>query len=125
MALKQKYIEAIDLYYEVDDWFVAKLKEFPRHVGIDIASQVNNSYAELPSRNGWTQTVGGVCTEVKPPIYFEVEYLNQEQDPPMFLDIQEIESDDYLDYYLEKKLLKSNGKSNKIKSNAEITRTSD
>lgn len=124
MALKQRYIEAIDLYYEVDDWFVTQLKEFPRLVGIEIAAQVNSSYDSLPQKNGWSQTVGGVCKDFKPPVYFEVEYLNQEDEPPFFLDVVTIEVDDYLDYIIEKKTLKtkSNAITNKNKQNVSCPR---
>jgi hypothetical protein len=117
MGVKQRFLEA-DLYYEVDDFFVSKLKDFPRNVGIDIASQVNVSYEDLPTRSGWTQTIGGVCNETNPALFFEVEYLNQDEEPPLFLDINPIDSDDYLDYILEKNILKS-------KSNAKSQTTTN
>ena len=44
MESKQKYIPD-NYYYEVDDWFVDKLKSYPRKIGIEIASMVDyNSY---------------------------------------------------------------------------------
>lgn len=117
MGVRPKYIEA-ELYYEVDDFFVEKLKEFPRQIGIDIASQVNVSYDILPIRSGWTQTVAGVCTETEPALFFEVEYLHQADEPPLFLDVNEIDSDDYLDYILDNNILKS-------KYNAQSQATTD
>ena len=50
MDLKSKYIEVNHEYYEVDDWFVDKLKTFPRKVGLDIAKQVDQSYPLLKQK---------------------------------------------------------------------------
>ena len=113
MESKQKYIQD-NYYYEVDDWFVGKLKSYPRKIGIEIASMVDYNFDILPDKRGWTQKVGGVCTKFKSPIFFEVEYLKEPDQPPIFLDIEPIDVDDYLDYILDKNILK-------LKSNAQNT----
>ena len=107
MDLKSKYIEVNHEYYEVDDWFVDKLKTFPRKVGLDIAKQVDQSYPLLKQKQAWTQHAGGVCTTNTEPIYFEIEYLFEPEDVPIFLDIQLIEVDEYLDYIIENNIIKS------------------
>ncbi len=122
MESKQKYIQD-NYYYEVDDWFVDRLKSFPRNLGIEIASMIDFNFDILPDKIGWTQKVGGVCTKFKSPTYFEVEYLKEPMEPPIFLDIEAIDVDEYLDYILEKNILiiKSNDKAKsrkRIKANA-------
>lgn len=104
MDLKQKYIEEMNRY-EINDWFIMKLKELPKDAGIDIAHQADTNYDLLPTQEGWTQKIGGVCTKTKEPLYFELEYLSQPNEPPVFLDVDVIDVDDYLDYFLENKIL--------------------
>ena len=95
-------------FYEVDDWFIEKLRKAPRQIGIHIANLIDKNFASLPTAVGWTQNVGGVCITTGEPFYFELEYLKQPDEPPIFLDIKEIDVDDYLDYILENKTLKLN-----------------
>ena len=97
MDLEQKSTEETN-YFEVDDWFVLKLKEFPRKAGIDIATQVENSVEDLPVQNGWTQRIAGVINKELESIFFEIEYLNQPDEPVFFMDIETIGVDEYLDY---------------------------
>lgn len=106
MELKQKYTEVN--FFEVDDWFVERLEQYPTKAGIDVAKQIEVNFDELDELEGWTQRVGGVCTVLDEPIYFEIEYLKQPQEPPLFLDISLIDVDDYLDYILANKTLKLN-----------------
>mgnify|MGYP003109223529 CR=1 FL=1 len=110
MDSKQKYTEAMheESFYEVDDWFIQKLRKAPRQIGIHIANLIDKNYASLPTAVGWTQNVGGVCATTDEPFYFELEYLKQPDEAPIFLDIKEIDVDDYLDYILENKTLKLN-----------------
>ena len=110
MDSKQKYTEAMreESFYEVDDWFIQKLRKAPRQIGIHIANLIDKNFASLPTAVGWTQNVGGVCITTEEPFYFELEYLKQPDEPPIFLDIKEIDVDAYLDYILENKTLKLN-----------------
>ncbi len=110
MDLKQKYTGAMheESFYEVDDWFIEKLRKTPRQIGIHVANLIDKNYASLPTAVGWTQNVGGVCITTDEPFYFELEYLKQPDEAPIFLDIKEIDVDDYLDYILENKTLKLN-----------------
>jgi len=106
MALKQRYI-GDDVRYEIDEWFIEKLRDFPFKVGIEIAHQLEDNYDELPEVMGWTQKIGGMCLK-REPVYFELEFLNQPTETPVFLDINEIDVDEYLDYMIDKNTLKSN-----------------
>lgn len=108
MDLKLKSSED-KTYYEVDEWFIEKLRGFPKPVGVDIARQLDLNYDDLKEQVGWTQMIGGVSLK-KEPIYFEIEFLKQPYEHPIFVNINEIEVDDYLDYMIEKNTLKSNTK---------------
>lgn len=104
---KSKYTRENE-YYEVDDYFVEKIRELPVKLGLDIAKQIDRQIEELPEKNGWSQRIAGVSNALKFPYFFVVEFLKQIEEKPVFLDCEEIESDDYLDYYIEQKVIKSN-----------------
>ncbi len=97
MDLEQRYTEGKSLF-EVDDWFVLKLKDYPRETGMDIATQVENSIDTLPKKLGENQYIAGVSYKEEDEVYFEIEYLNQPDDIAYFMDIDVIDVDDYLDY---------------------------
>ena len=93
--------------YEVDDYFVEKIRELPVKLGLDIAQQIDYEIEELPELNGWSQRVAGVSNALNNPYFFIVEFLKQIEETPVFLDCEEIDSDEYLDYYIENKILKT------------------
>jgi len=105
---RPKYIEANEVIYEVDDWFVEQIKRYPSMLALCIAKQIDQQAKHLPKLNSWSQKAGGVCHEGKEPVFFEVEFVNEIGDVPIFLDINVIDSDDYLDYMLDNQILKSN-----------------
>ena len=97
MDLEQRYTEEMSLF-EVDDWFVLKLKDYPLETAIDIATQVENSIDALPKKLGITQYIAGVSDKEDEEVYFELEDLNQPDDIAYFMDIHHIDVDEYLDY---------------------------
>ncbi len=56
---KSKYTSPNE-YYEVDDYFVEKIRELPVKLGLDIAKQIDRQIEELPekkrmvSKNSWS-----------------------------------------------------------------------
>ena len=113
MALKQKYIED-NRWYDMDDNFLSQLQEFPIHYSIPVAVLMDCNVEDLPRLNGWTQTVGGVIT--KPAnFFFEIEYFNQTDEVPVFLNIVETDADTYLDHMLTQTTLTNNDIYNRIK----------
>ena len=72
MDLEQRYTEEMSLF-EVDDWFVLKLKDYPLETAIDIATQVENSIDALPKKLGITQYIAGVSDKEDEEVYFETE----------------------------------------------------
>lgn len=105
--LRQKYIGEMK-HYEVDDYFIDKIRDMPLEVGYDIAKQIDEVASYLPQRDFWEQELALVSTTPKEPVYFLVEYIHSEDVAPIFLDIHPIEVNDYLDYYNENKTIKLN-----------------
>jgi|TARA_X000000950_G_scaffold17358_2_gene18837 hypothetical protein len=105
--LRQKFIGETK-HYEVDDWFVDKIRDLPSKVGFDVARQVDRIASDLPQVDFWEQQIALVCQSLKNPMYFVVEYIHSEDVAPVFLDLHQIDVDDYLDYYNENKAIKLN-----------------
>jgi len=95
-------------YYEVDEHFVEQITKLPPKVALDIAKQIDREIQDLPEVNGWSQRVAGVSDAVDNTYFFLIEYLKQIEEKPVFLDCEIIESDEYLDYFLEDKAIKLN-----------------
>jgi hypothetical protein len=85
-----------------------KIRDMPRPIGIDIAIQVDEVASDLPVLEFWQQNIAGVSHINTDPFFFRVEYLNQEDDTPIFFDVYEIDSDEYLDLYNKNKIIKLN-----------------
>lgn len=105
--LRQKYIGETK-HYEVDEWFVDKIRDLPQKVGFDVAVQIDKIASDLPQRDFWEQEIALVCLSLKNPLYFVVDYIHSEDVTPIFLDLHQIEVDEYLDYYNEDKAIKLN-----------------
>lgn len=118
MDLQLKFLED-NFLYEIDDWFFSQLRRFSVNEATVIIGQVLSIIDELPDRDGWSQSVAGVIKK-KNPTFFVVEYLKQKNDIPILVDIEEIEVDEYLDYILEAKSIKSYLNAKSIKSITDI-----
>ena len=118
MDLQLKFLED-NFLYEIDDWFFSQLRRFSVNEATVIIGQVLSIIDELPDRDGWSQSVAGVIKK-KNPTFFVVEYLKQKNDIPILVDIEQIEVDEYLDYILEAKSIKSYLNAKSIKSITDI-----
>ena len=105
MDLQLKFLED-NFLYEIDDWFFSQLRRFSVNEATVIIGQVLSIIDELPDRDGWSQSVAGVIKK-KNPTFFVVEYLKQK-------------NDEYLDYILEAKSIKSYLNAKSIKSITDI-----
>ena len=107
MVLALKYTED-KLPYEIDAWFFQQLSDYSLSDASLIVAQALAVLKELPTKNGWSQEVAGVITDKgTEPIFFVIVYLKQEDDRPILIDINEIEVDEYLDFIIENKSIKS------------------
>jgi hypothetical protein len=97
MELEPKYIKAYNEKYEVDGFFIEKLKSFQVGKSLNIIDQIKSAVDELPKKEINSQYIAGVvrCEE---PMFFEVEFLNEPDYVPIFIDIVEISCDEYLDH---------------------------
>ena len=105
--VQQRFSGEIDeTLFELEEWFVDRLREFPLGYRKSILGDIVSALDHLPVDNGWSQKVGGVIRNPAPMFYY-VEYLKQEEEPPLLLDIVEIDSDEYLDLILETNTIES------------------
>jgi len=105
MDLQLKFLED-ELAYEVDDWFYQQLGYYSIDDASRIIGQTVSVMEFLPIKNGWTQEVAGVIKKEEP-IFFVVEYLKQETERPILVDLNEIEVDEYLDFISDNNSIKS------------------
>jgi len=97
MELEPKYIRAYNEKYEVDSMFINKLHRFHVAKSLNIIQQMKDVAEGLPIVEIDTQVIAGVV-KCEDPLYFEIEYLNESNYMPVFIDIKEIDVDDYLDH---------------------------
>ncbi len=118
MDSEQKYTED-SITYEIDEWFISQLKSYSIESASEIIKQIVDVLPNLPNKNGWSQTVAGV-TDSEDPEFFAIEFLKQDTEVPILVDVNSISLDDYLDYILNKQSIKyySNEDTNKEESSA-------
>jgi hypothetical protein len=118
MDSEQKYTED-SITYEIDEWFISQLKNYSIESASTIIKQIVDVLPNLPNKNGWSQTVAGV-TDSEDPEFFAIEFLKQDTEVPILVDVSSISLDDYLDYILNKQSIKyySNEDTNKEESSA-------
>lgn len=87
-------------HFEIEEWFVEQLAEFNIRCRKQLLQDILPALDFLPIDEGWSQTTGGVIRGENP-VFYAIEYLNQEGQLPLLLDIVAISSDDYLDFILD------------------------
>ena len=103
MELRPRYTEETKPYdYDID--FIESLKDFTKPLVVRIVSVLEKNAEFLPREDGWIQEMGCVL-KGNDPFFFVLRFLHQTEDTPLFLEIEEIYCDDYLDFILEEKIL--------------------
>tara|TARA_Y100000385_G_C13002527_1_gene597919 strand:- start:4 stop:396 length:393 start_codon:yes stop_codon:yes gene_type:complete len=117
MDSEQKSTEG-NVVMHFNEWFVDEITRYPKDLMSDILSELYLSQNKLPELNGFSQVVFGLVKK-ETPFYFKVEYIKQEEEIATFLDILEVNLDDYLDAINDKKILNTDGQqeSKEVKSN--------
>lgn len=100
MDSKQKFTEVLKPAYETDDWFLDSFSEFNINEKTQILYEIEVVSEFLPKNGSWTQFLYGVV-KGKHPLFYVIDYLNEEGYKPLMIDIQEIDSDTYLDAMLD------------------------
>ena len=102
MESKQKYIEARPCEYDAE--FLDKLRSFDKQAVVSIVNVLEDNAEYLPQEDGWIQEAGCVI-KLDKPLFFVVRFLHQYYETPLYLEIEKIECDDYLDFILQDKIL--------------------
>ena len=121
MGLEQKYTRA-NSYFTFDDFFFSGMTDFTSEEIKSVVSQCRNVVDRLPVSNNWPQYIAGVVAK-REPKFFLVEYIKENEEDgytdTYFIEIKEIECDEYLDYINKKISIKSYHE-DKIQSGTDI-----
>jgi len=91
--------------YEVDVDFLDRLDDLHPLVAVEISKQIDGNSMTLPETKFWSTTYAGVIKNIKTPVYFLIKYQKEKDSITYFLDLEIVDSDTYLDYYLLNKIL--------------------
>ena len=100
----RKYIEAEQIYYDIDADVILQLANLDYEYSEEIILQIDYFEPCLKKQNHFSQWVGGVVKHDSP-LFFEVEYLKEQEGVTTFLSVNEINCDEYLDYINSNKIL--------------------
>mgnify|MGYP003146688199 CR=1 FL=1 len=106
MDSEQKSTEEKILRFDVV--FMDYLSEYTEDEQEDILAQLILNDDILPKEEIYPQHVGGRLKSGE--MYFIIEYINQHEENPIYLDIEEITLDEYLDLMIKKETLQTNEK---------------
>ena len=104
MDVIRKYIEAEEIYYDIDSDVIFALASLEHKYSEEIILQLDYFEPCLDKLNHFSQKVGGVVKH-DIPYFFEIEYIKENEGTTTFLSIKEIGCDDYLDYIKSNKIL--------------------
>jgi len=114
MDASQRFLEEIEnliqdevSHYEYDEEIALALKEMHQDYSVPIIVLIEANLDDLPKVEGYTQKIGGVL-KYNNPYFFEVEYINQPDEFPIFMHLNKIDCDTYLDYINLNQILKPN-----------------
>ena len=101
MGSKQKYIEDNDVVFVADDDFLTNIKMFTIPQAMDIWGKLEAAVPELPIRIFFSQTVGLVIHDRSGwATFLEIEFLKEDSEFAVMVDIIEVDADNYLDKIL-------------------------
>ncbi len=103
MDLEQRYIEASR--FDIDDWFRDKITGLSFNARQELIYDIASVVEYLPVSNGWSQEVYGVIYSIDK--FYVLEYLKQNEEVPLIVDIEFVECDEYLDAIIDNKTIKS------------------
>ena len=86
--------------------FMDYLSNYTEDEQEDILSQLLLNDNLLPKEDVYPQHVGGRLKNGE--VYFIIEYINQHEENPIYLDIEKITLNDYLDLMIKKETLQTN-----------------
>ena len=105
MGSMLRYTEGKAVLFDIDYPFQKKVKKYSEETIKQIVFQLVDNIESLPKDNQLTQDIYGVI-KGQDPLFFMIEYLNEEDEIPLMIDFTEVTVDDYLDAINENKHLK-------------------
>lgn len=81
--------------FNIDMEFFLNIQELSDSSIKDLYEQLSNIYPLLPKDDIYTRGISGVLREDE--VFFELEFINVNGEPPVFLDIKYTDIDNYLD----------------------------
>lgn len=104
MESRLRFTEESKVAFEVDDLFFRHASKYTEAVYIDVVRQIHDNYRMLPV-SSLIQNVSCVV-KTSDVYYFSLHYVNPDGRVPVFVDIKQIDVDDYLDSIIIKKSFK-------------------
>jgi hypothetical protein len=116
MDLLQKY-SAAELFYELDETFIIQIEESltVKQSG-DLIVDIELLVPKLKKVNHKSQLLAGVLQTGGEPIYYAIRFINEERHSPYFFQFIIIDTDQYLDFYNQKKAIKNGYRDDKRNS---------
>ena len=105
MASTLKYIEDKIVLFDMDQIFQNKMRKYPQSVIHEIVTQIVDNVLEFPKKDYYNQVAYGVI-KMNTPMFFSIVYINENDDIPIIIDINEVDVDEYLDAIINNKHLK-------------------
>jgi hypothetical protein len=105
MGSMLRYTEGKAVLFDIDYPFQKKVKKYSEETIKQIVFQIVDNIESFPKDNEFTQDIYGVI-KGKNPLFFMIEYLNEEEEIPLMVDFNEVTVDEYLDAINQNKYLK-------------------
>ena len=105
MESSLKYIEDKMVVFDMDPIFRRRIRKYSEEIIHEIIFQIIVNIDDLPKKDYYIQDVCSVIKKKKP-LFYRLEYINESDDFPTFINISEITIDDYLDAIDENKYFK-------------------
>ena len=119
MDSEQKSTKEIEtLKFDVE--FLEQISEQDEDIQEVLLETLLEEEEDLPEKNGRTQKVCGVI-HIDEPVYYEVEYLKQEDEKALYLEFKIIDVDLFLDSVIQKTTFKLNKKNGNKKTKTRKT----
>lgn len=99
------FTEGDEARFVFSEWFDTKMKELNPRVAAEIVNQITHNINSIPKKDALVQTICGVVKSDSP-FFFELEFVNEPEYIPVFVDAYEISLEEYLDSITENKYFK-------------------
>jgi hypothetical protein len=106
MEYEFSFMEGSDLLFDFTDIFVEALTELKQEHRVQVASQLYASCKQLPEADDQIQEAAGIISDKDGDVFFKAIYVKSEGHPAVYLDMEVIGIDEYLDLMNENRLLK-------------------